>query len=109
MTNGRSANTQWVHSIACPSTPPLHTQLYSIRGGFNGQSVLLTGAKLALDKRQTLCTMSHMKTDRLDIRIDPQTKKVLEGVAHKNDVSISMVLRWLIRNFAHLFKIGDTQ
>ena len=50
-----------------------------------------------------------MKTERLDIRIDSQTKKVLEGVAHKNDVSVSMILRWLIRNFAHLFRIGDTQ
>lgn len=64
---------------------------------------------MPLDKLDTLCTMSHMKTDRIDIRIDSQTKKVLEGVAEKNDVSISMILRWLIRNFAHLFKIGDTQ
>ena len=53
--------------------------------------------------------MSHMKSEKLDTRVDPKTKKLLEDIANKNDVSISDILRWLIRNFAHLFRIGDTR
>ena len=52
--------------------------------------------------------MSHMKTDRLNIRVDDKTKKLLEDVAEKNDISVSDIIRWLIKNFVHLFKIGDT-
>ena len=53
--------------------------------------------------------MSHMKTEKLDIRVEPRTKKLLEDIADKNDISISDIIRLLIKNFVHLLKIGGTQ
>ena len=53
--------------------------------------------------------MCAMKDTRIDIRIDTKTKKIVEEVASKNDSSVGDVIRWLIRNFSHLFKIGDKQ
>lgn len=48
--------------------------------------------------------MCSMKQDRLQIRIDNETKQLLEEAAKKNDVSMAYVVRWLVRHFIHLLQ-----
>ena len=46
--------------------------------------------------------MCAVKDTKLNIRIDTQTKKVLEETSEKTGLSMSYIIRWLVSHFAQV-------